>query len=50
MTNSPPDRDDDPLAARLRTARLHTEACFASASTFESEAACRRYLALAEEA
>ena len=39
-----------PLAERLVTARLHTEACFATASYLENEAAVRRYLALAEEA
>ena len=39
-----------PLAERLAIARLHTEACFASATTRENEESCRRYLALAEEA
>ncbi len=39
-----------PLAERLATARLHTEACFATASMSENEVSCRRYLALAEEA
>ena len=44
------DAVDAPLAERLATARLHTEACFASATTTENEVSCRRYLALAEEA
>ena len=39
-----------PLEERLATARAHTEASFAAATTTENEAACRRYLALAEEA
>ena len=38
------------LAERLAIARLHTEACFASATTRKNEESCRRYLALAEEA
>ncbi|HEY7666814.1 MAG TPA: AAA family ATPase, partial [Actinomycetota bacterium] len=39
-----------PIAERLPLARAHTEASFASASTSQTEASCRRYLALAEEA
>ncbi len=39
-----------PLEERLATARAHTEASFAAATTTENEASCRRYLSLAEEA
>jgi class 3 adenylate cyclase/tetratricopeptide (TPR) repeat protein len=44
------DAVEAPLQERLGTARRHTEACFASATTTENEASCRRYLALAERA
>ncbi len=39
-----------PLARSGSPSRAHTEAPFAAATTMENEVACRRYLALAEEA
>ena len=41
---------DAPLSERLATARLHTEASFATAPSADVEVAARRYLAFAEEA